>query len=346
MGRFGFDYDATAAMRGREPPSPNETLRTLSDLAGARQQQQAQAATLADMLHRQERARALEGIYSANADSPDALPPALLRGGFGPEAFGAQDQSSQMTTAQAQRAKWAQDAEAARAKLFQAAQAAASRERHERTTEAINARQFLEDGATGAIRHGNRLTGKVSEVVPGDPSRLQNRGRGGAGASDLATARWSGRVPKDTLSTLDGIRQMDTIADEFGGWDKVPGAGFGEGWLPGQTLAPRADEFRRIGLSIIAARRNHLFGASLTPGEKASFEKIADMGGKATTAQIRNAMTIIRKATEQGAHQALAGAPDEAKSAILGDLGISAPGGELTPAEAAELEARRKRAAK
>lgn len=195
---FGFDASLIFP-RPTEGPTPNETLRTLSDLASARVQRRGGEATLAQLLHQRQRQDALAGIYSANADSPDMLPRELMRGGYGGEAFGAQDQFSQMASAQANREKLLRDAEIAqqrhaleeglkRYEQEQRDRQLGETERHNRTTSAIGARQFLADPGTGAVRWVNRLTGKVEEVVPGDDRAALKAAAGerrdAAGAAD------------------------------------------------------------------------------------------------------------------------------------------------------------------
>lgn len=99
---FGFD---ASIILGANKTDPTSGVRTLADLAMQRQQVQQSQATLADLLQRQQRAATLESIYRQNAGSPDALPHALMRGGYGQEAYGAQDQASQLRTQAAQQAK-------------------------------------------------------------------------------------------------------------------------------------------------------------------------------------------------------------------------------------------------
>ncbi len=134
--------------------------------------------------------------------------------------------------------------------------------------------------------------------------------------------KWSGRIGPGIKDGLDSIGRMEAIAAEFGGIDKVPGVGLGEGMLPGQTLNPKADEFRRTGLAVISKYRNKMFGASLTPGEQAAFAEIANLGGSATAAQVTNAIALLKKGFTSDAQQSLAGAPEHAKGAIFKDIGI------------------------
>jgi hypothetical protein len=134
--------------------------------------------------------------------------------------------------------------------------------------------------------------------------------------------KWSGRVPDGVKAGLDSLREMDVIAKEFGGIDKIPGLGLGEGAMAGAVLPPRAQEFRQTGSMVISKFRNKMFGASLTPGEKADFEKIANLGGTATVSQVANALRILKKGFTSDAQQGLAGAPEEAKASIYRDLGI------------------------
>jgi hypothetical protein len=58
----------------------------------------------------------LAGIYRSNADAPEGLATALMRGGYGKQAFDAQDQESQLLTQGAQRTKLLRDAQDAQRK--------------------------------------------------------------------------------------------------------------------------------------------------------------------------------------------------------------------------------------
>lgn len=99
-------------------PDPHETMRTLADLAGRRMQQQEHQARLGDMLQQRERQASLADLYRANADGMGGgLPSALARGGFGPEAFAAQEHQAGTRAKDAQRQKFEQEA-AEQAKRF------------------------------------------------------------------------------------------------------------------------------------------------------------------------------------------------------------------------------------
>ena len=110
---YGFDPSIIlAGITDQQIPTPNETLQTLAQLATHRMQQQQQQATLADLLRRQQREATLADIFRANAETPEALAPALMRGGFGQQAFAAQDQANQ----NAAREKQLEDVKAAHRK--------------------------------------------------------------------------------------------------------------------------------------------------------------------------------------------------------------------------------------
>lgn len=106
MSGFGFDPSIIlSAMPKSEGPSLNDTLQTLSQLATQRTQQQHAQVQLADLARQQQQQQQLGDIYRGNADTPGNLATALMRGGFGPQAYAAQDQSSQMQTQEATRMK-------------------------------------------------------------------------------------------------------------------------------------------------------------------------------------------------------------------------------------------------
>ncbi len=115
---FGFDPSIILANLPKAPQesSLNDTLQTLSQLATQRTQQQQSQATLADLLRRQGQEKSLSSIYSANADAPEGLATALMRGGFGGQAFAAQDQAAQMRGQEALRTKQLQEVQDAHRK--------------------------------------------------------------------------------------------------------------------------------------------------------------------------------------------------------------------------------------
>lgn len=106
---MAFDPSIILAGKQYTGPDANETMRTLADLANAQSSRanaeiarRHQEATLADLLEQQGQRRDLQEIYKANASSPQALPGALMQGGFGAQAYAAQDQASQMERQQAE----------------------------------------------------------------------------------------------------------------------------------------------------------------------------------------------------------------------------------------------------
>lgn len=113
MSRFGFDPSIGQAALRENHPSINETMQTLGQLASQRTQQRQGDAQLADLLRKQQQEQTLAGIYRGNADTPEGLSAALMRGGFGPQAFAAEDQTAQMGMQRAQQAKLKAEAETA-----------------------------------------------------------------------------------------------------------------------------------------------------------------------------------------------------------------------------------------
>jgi hypothetical protein len=115
---FGFDPSLILANASKAPPesSLNDTLQTISQLAGQRTQQAQGQAQLADLLRKQQQEQTLAGIYRGNADKPADLPTALMRAGFGPQAYQAQDQASQMQTADTTRQKMVREIQDAQRK--------------------------------------------------------------------------------------------------------------------------------------------------------------------------------------------------------------------------------------
>lgn len=113
---FGFDPSIILSATKTQEPTPNETLQTLAQLATSRTQNEHVQAQLADLLQRQQQEKTLADIYRGSADAPQGLATSLMRGGFGPQAFAAQDQTSQLASQDAQRAKLLRDAQDAHRK--------------------------------------------------------------------------------------------------------------------------------------------------------------------------------------------------------------------------------------
>jgi hypothetical protein len=113
---FGFDPSLILGANKAAEPSINDTLQTLGQLATGRAQQQHIQAQLADLARSQQQQDTLAGIYRSNADAPEGLATALMRGGYGKQAFDAQDQESQLLTQGAQRTKLLRDAQDAQRK--------------------------------------------------------------------------------------------------------------------------------------------------------------------------------------------------------------------------------------
>lgn len=180
--------------------------------------------------------------------------------------------------------------------------------------------------------------GKPRQGKAGDPLRdlkakrlqLQNeaaerklKGEGGDTIDiDAYTYKYSGRVPKGSKKAWDSFKAMDSITQKYGGLEKIPGIGYGQGGVAMEALPPDAQKFKQTGLSIINAYRNKLFGASLTAGEEAAFAQVASLGGRATLSQVANAVEILRRGFLSDVEESQAGAPDEVKERIFGDLGM------------------------
>lgn len=113
---FGFDPSIILSATRTQEPTPNETLRTLADLAGQRQHMRQSQATLADLAQTRQREASLADIYRQGAADPVALPSLLMRGGFGAQAFQAQDQASQLRAQEAERLRRLADIQASERK--------------------------------------------------------------------------------------------------------------------------------------------------------------------------------------------------------------------------------------
>lgn len=108
---FGFDPSIILSATRTQEPTPNETLRTLADLAGMRQQQQAGQARLADLLRGQQREQRLSDLYRQNAGNQEAVAPALMREGFGKEALSWLSEQAQIAARQRQNVPTAEEKE-------------------------------------------------------------------------------------------------------------------------------------------------------------------------------------------------------------------------------------------
>lgn len=113
---FGFDASLILGASKANEGSIGDTLQQLAQIKASQAQQQHAQATLADMLRKQGQEQTLADIFRSNADKPEGLAPALMRGGFGAQAFAAQDQASQMAQQEAMRGKMLRDAQDAHRK--------------------------------------------------------------------------------------------------------------------------------------------------------------------------------------------------------------------------------------
>lgn len=102
---MAFDPRIILAHQQYTGPDPHETMRTLSQLALQRTQQQHHQTTLAGLLEQRQQEQALRGIYAQNAQSPQALPSALMAGGFGKESLAVGDQFAETDKRRADMAK-------------------------------------------------------------------------------------------------------------------------------------------------------------------------------------------------------------------------------------------------
>lgn len=94
---FGFD----SALPLRQTWDSNESSRTMADMLARGQQMRQQEMTMANMLRQQQQEQQLADIYRQNAQAPQALPQALMRGGFGPQALQSTEQLAEIQQRQA-----------------------------------------------------------------------------------------------------------------------------------------------------------------------------------------------------------------------------------------------------
>jgi hypothetical protein len=109
---FGFDPSIILSASRASERSIGDTLQQLGQVRAQRMQEQIQQASLADQVRRQAQEAQLADIYRANAGSlPEGLPRSLALGGFGPQAFAAQDQGIEAGARQAGTEKLKREAE-------------------------------------------------------------------------------------------------------------------------------------------------------------------------------------------------------------------------------------------
>ena len=100
---FGFDPRLILAQQQYTGPDPNETMRTLAQLATQRVHQQQAQATLADLLEKQGQERALSEVFRQNSGNFEAVAPALMQRGLGRQALDWMGGMSEMQSRQANR---------------------------------------------------------------------------------------------------------------------------------------------------------------------------------------------------------------------------------------------------
>jgi hypothetical protein len=102
---MGFQFDPSIILQQNTAGSAQQA-RSWADMLQAGQQMRHNQMTMAEMLRQQQDGTRLADIYRQNAGSfQGPLAQALAGGGFGAQAYQAEDQSSQMQAAQAQRQK-------------------------------------------------------------------------------------------------------------------------------------------------------------------------------------------------------------------------------------------------
>lgn len=102
MSAFGFD--PSIILQGRQA--------TLADMLSPMREMQAmraQQATLADLMQRQQQEQAIRAVYARHANNREGLPAALMGIGAAPQAYQAEDQFSQLQSADVGRQKMLSD---------------------------------------------------------------------------------------------------------------------------------------------------------------------------------------------------------------------------------------------
>jgi hypothetical protein len=102
---FGFDPSIILAASKASEGTFGDTLQQLASIKAQQAQQQHAQATLGELLRKQQQEQTLADIVRSNADTPQNLPLAYRRGGFGAQADAAEDQRTQMASQEALRGK-------------------------------------------------------------------------------------------------------------------------------------------------------------------------------------------------------------------------------------------------
>lgn len=268
---FGFDPRLILA-QSAEGPTPNETLRTIADLAQSRMQQQVQGATLADLLRQRDERQTLADIYRQNAGQfSNPLAAEFARGGFGEQASEAEARAAQQEMAKQQ---------------FMATLKQRMEERAHR------------DAQLGETKRHNRAMearppgGGIPVVITGEGGAQYLVDKRNPGSAVPVTDAQGRPIMKPkaapTLSSgerdelqglaaeADALRSLAArFKDEYAGgpWASAKttfGQVFG-GAAP--ESAQRAAEFWADYSKLLdLPERNAIFGASLSAGEKASWE--------------------------------------------------------------------------
>jgi hypothetical protein len=113
---FGFDPSIILSAKNAPSSDFTDTLQAVAGLKTHQLQQQQVQAQLADLVQKHQQEQTLASIYKANASSPDNLATALMQGGFGSQAYAAQDQASQTRSQEATHQKLISDVQEAHRK--------------------------------------------------------------------------------------------------------------------------------------------------------------------------------------------------------------------------------------
>jgi len=158
------------------------------------------------------------------------------------------------------------------------------------------------------------------------PSKMvKGGGSGGVGMSPAQMNSLRNKLPQHLVDTYNAIGRVKSMAQSMGGWEKTK-TGIAGGFMPSVFMDNDTRALRQELGGVVARFLQAGGGKSITANEERVL--ISRIAADPTSSNLRPAdlergLAIIERSMAGDTRQALAGAPQGAKQALLGDMGIS-----------------------
>lgn len=159
----------------------------------------------------------------------------------------------------------------------------------------------------------------LKEAAPAKTS-----GGAGTGLSGSAMNTLRGKLPQHLVDTYNAIGRVKALAAEMGGWANTK-TGIAGGMLPSVFMDDKTRALRQELGGVVARFLQAGGGKSITSNEERVL--IGRIAADPTSSNLRpqdleRGLAIIERSIAGDTRQAMAGAPQGAKDALLGDMGI------------------------